>query len=269
MEKTNIQILRQYIKEYKIKPILITLFSVIIVLYIIIYGISPLKKIKELNNIAVSDSVYMQKEGNACNNYTLYDISRIKAFKEALYIQSKDDSIGLIINIKDSLISLAIKGVIIHSSKINDYKVDKTLKDIMNASYVKIFSYPIEVISDKATIVKEPIIIKKAPKDTIEAAKMIYAPDTLKRVPSFIKFNMEHSIDLLIEQSESYTLSDFVVRLKFKSGIYLSNFFTNIGRMLVFKHMEYKPWIKVKIPSEDVSTIYRALSINPRIVISF
>lgn len=261
--------LSQLMKSNVIKNIVLTLFFITILFYCIIYGISPRKTIKEYNNIALSDSLYMQKEGLLYNYYELYDISRIKAFKEALYKQTIEDSIGLIINLRDSLVSLVIKGVKIHTAKISYYKVDKTLRCIMNASYVKIFSFPLEVKSEKATIVKEPIIVKKAPKDTAEAAKLIYTPDTLKTKPSFFKYTLEPSIELFIGQNSNTSIGDKIVKLKFNSVNLSSSFVTNLFKMLAFKEIKYKPYIKVKIPSDDVSIIYRALPVYPKIVILF
>ncbi len=98
---------------------------------------------------------------------------------------SEKDSIQLIVNLRDSIIGLSIKGVIIHKTQINNYKVDPLLNKLPVLEYVKLFSEPLQVKSQYATIVKEPIVVRNAPKDTAEATLNAYEPDTLIQNPAF------------------------------------------------------------------------------------
>lgn len=174
-----------------------------------------------------------------------------KAFVESQLLLSGADSIGLAINLHDSLVGLQIKGVTIFSSKISEFEVSRVLDVISVPTYYKLFSKPLSIAEQRGTIVKEPIIVKKAPKDTIEAAQAEIIPDSLIRPSATLEFMVDGGILLCITHPEEADQN------RFKKLIRQTWHFLTFA--VQFKKPDYQPTIKLVIPNDDIIVIYRAL----------
>ena len=69
----------------------------------------------------------------------LVDLFKKKVFLETRFQMSKADSINLSINLKDSILQLELKGVVIKSTKITDFEVDQFLYQLKPATYQHLF----------------------------------------------------------------------------------------------------------------------------------
>jgi hypothetical protein len=223
---------------------------------------APVKKLQQLNQFALADSAYMQEEGKQYNQQSLLGISREKAMKTARLELAANDSIGLIIHIADSLVSLSIRGMSIHKSHILRYQNDQVLLSLDNAAYMKMFSKPLKILSQEATIAKEPIVIKKAPKNPEEAALAPFQPDTIKPEQISVNLHLEFGILIKLEQEgQDFNNGGFWYQLVTAFINYRNQFTTGIDG--------YTPAIKIQIPAEDLIAIYRALPQDASVVISF
>ena len=269
--KINKRFHLQKVKEYyssrknKINGIIIPIILLIVLIY---NGIAPLQKYNELKKLVPADSVYIQSFDSIYNAPELASLLKEKAYKQANLKLSEKDSIQLIVNLRDSIIGLSIKGVIIHKTQINNYKVDPLLNKLPVLEYVKLFSEPLQVKSQYATIVKEPIVVRNAPKDTAEATLNAYEPDTLIQNPAFLQLKTDYGIQILLEQEINPTCKHKWVRFIFKSKIKTTTFGVNILHFFSFKKAEYNPVIKIKMPVDDLRAIYRALPNNAYVVIN-
>ena len=124
-----------------------------VIFYVTVTVSEPLRKVKEINNIALSDSNFMRKSKAIAKYEGLFPLVKEKAYKEALVTLSQQDSIGLIIDFRDSTASLMLKGVKIQKSKIVDYKRDKIFDGIDAPAFRKLFSRPLHNIHDFSTFV--------------------------------------------------------------------------------------------------------------------
>lgn len=124
-----------------------------------------------------------------------------RAFEKNRLTLAEKDSIYMVINLPDSLIILEIKGVTVKKTKIMDMEVSNRFAIIPHENLLPWISEPFTLMHDLSTIPKSPIVVKQAPKDTIEAAKT----SSLPRLPDStgVYYTFYFNRNLLIEVAQS------------------------------------------------------------------
>ena len=84
------------------------------------------------------------------------------------------DSIYLTINLADSSANLEISGVVVHHAKMTEIETSSIFLHGDENIVLGILASPFTIASSYSAIVKEPILLKMAPKDTSE-----YKPDIM------------------------------------------------------------------------------------------
>ncbi|MBN2596266.1 hypothetical protein [Labilibaculum sp.] len=192
----------------------------------------------------------------------LVDLFKEKVFLETRFQMSKADSISLSINLKDSILQLELKGVVIKSTKITDFEVDQFLYQLKPATYQHLFGRQSQVKSYSSTISKVPIVVKKAPKDTTEAQALSVKIDSVKSEVVHWMLKLDKEIILKIEGSDPYFRSHWWIGQKFWLREDM-NSFKNFKETIRFKVPEYYPEIRLVISESDAKAIYRALPAKP------
>ena len=108
-------------------------------------------------------------KNNPTTGYTLIQLTRHskdKNFYQARVAMAQTDSVYLTITLPDSLINLEISGVVVHSSRMTSISTSKMLKKGNDFVISSLLGSPMRIVKDFATIPKEPIMVKIAPKDT-------------------------------------------------------------------------------------------------------
>lgn len=225
-------------------------------------SLAPMVEIRQTSRHIQMDSVprkQLPSEVSALN--------RELTFKQALLELSQEDSIGLIVNLNDSTIGISIHGVVLHSTKTNSLHIDPWLTRLPDALYLDKFSRPVTISSHRSTIIKEPIVVREAPKDPLEAAVNAYQPDTLIQNPAFLQFDMETNVRLLIEQDMTTTWLDRKTRFAFFNALYMGNLKVNLKHFFTWRGPAYTPEIRMALPADDMRAIYRALPSKTSVVI--
>jgi len=133
---------------------------------------------------------------------------------------------------------------------------------------VKLFSQPIHVHSQYATIVKEPVVLRNAPKDTLEAALSAWQPDTLIQKPAFLILSMDYGIHLIFEQEDNPTLKDKWNKCNFYASLRIRSSGQTVSKFVRLKKQDYHPVLAIRMPVDDLREIYRVLPNNTFIVIT-
>jgi hypothetical protein len=243
----------------KWKTIILVFPGLIVFIWLNLIAIAPLHKINELSEAVYNDSVFAEKFDSTYYYPEMSNLVKEKGYRVALLQLAENDSLQLVINLDDSTVNLSIKGVVIHQTQINEFSKDKFFKKISLIQEYKLFSRPLLYHSTFATIVKEPVVLRHAPKDTSEAALNAWQPDTLIQNPAFVAFLAEHNIRIILEQNENNYLKDKWVRFQFYSYLFFRDTAASLKNLIYLEKQEYQPTVTIKLPVDDLRAIYRAL----------
>lgn len=246
--------------------VLISIISVFIIYYSVMSALSPSRKLEEIK----SEYGAKTSEKNSSDTRILTDSTYLKLLREKAYLQSRvvmaqTDSIYLNVNLKDSTANLEISGVVVHKAKITGMKASKMLAGNENA-ILSMLSTPFTISYATATIKKEPVMIKMAPKDTSEYKPDIM-PDTSITEPVNYILEMNGGIRIYVYQEENEKLNDRMSRFRFDLNDRLRDTWSAFKRIAVLKVPEYHPFIKMRLPRTDAKIIYRAIPKNGQIAV--
>ncbi len=241
----------------------------LIIMLLFTIGFAPLGRMKEYQNLVNGDSLLMEEYKSAYDDPALGGLLREKVFTAAILELSGSDSIQLAVNLADSVVGLYLKGVKIHEIRVDHFRIDDFLVKAPGRQYVKLFSVPLKVQLQRATIVKEPIVVREAPRDPEEAALNAWEPDTLIQKPAFLKLSLEHGINLVFEQDKNPGLKNKWVRFIFRSRMRAHNLTEYAGNFFTMKRQRYNPSIVIRMPADELRAIYRALPRNAEVVVSY
>lgn len=203
----------------------------------------------------------------------LIDMVRINEHHES-YLRnalklSKIDSISLLIDLRDSLAILSLKGVSIFESKISRIQINNGLKKLPDFLRDSLYSGPLQAIEDLSSIEKFPIVVKKPSKDTTKVNKTEAAPTIPKQNDVFVLMAFDNNMVIEIDQQESKLAGSWLAHMKHKwqhSGWFLSK---NIRSLFGSGQRGYIYQLKIEIPREDAGSIYRALPIKPFVLVRY
>lgn len=234
-------------------------FLILLFTFLILRSLAPAGKKQRLNQLIEADSLFISGYNTSYNHPDFLEYVKDKAYREALLDLATKDSIQLAVNLADSSVCLHINGVRIHQTRIRSFKQDKFLASMQGMQVAGLFSKPLRIIREYATIVKMPVVERHAPKDTLEAAMNAWKPDTLIQKPAFLLLETEHGIDLIFEQEGEAGMRDDWMKFSFFSKICWRRSFESIGNFFTFSRQEYHPRITMQLPARDLRAIYRAL----------
>ncbi len=255
-------ILWRYIIRWFLVLCVLVLFS-----FLISLAIAPLHKKASLEHLVNSDSAFVAGFDTILNHQDITPVLKERVYKEALLHLSDNDSIQLVINLPDSTVCLYIKGVKIHESKALRIKRDALLNKASNLQYTWLFNEPIAIQTQYATIVKEPIVERQAPKDTIEAAANAYQPDTLVQKPAFLLMELEYGIRVILEQDRRVSFEDKWEHFKFYYHIRNKDVMSGLDSFIKLQKHSFYPTLTIEIPIDELRAIYRALPTQSWVVI--
>ncbi|HCT31334.1 MAG TPA: hypothetical protein DIW31_11550 [Bacteroidales bacterium] len=242
--------------------ILTGLFFAFIVYITVMSLISTSRKISEIKE----KYSYKQVEKTSIDEKFFTDSTFVEKQKEKAFIQSRiamaeTDSIGLTLNLRDSLAMLEINGVVVHKVKISFMRICKAFNKANSFAVATMLSKPLMIISDTATIQKVPLQIKYAPKDTSEF-KPDAIPDTSGFEPVNYILEMNNGIRIFVYQEEKEKSKDMYSQFLFDVTDRRKNTLAAFKRMMAFEVPEYRLYIKIRMPKKDAKIIYRAVPRN-------
>lgn len=254
-------------KRFKIFLLITTLLLIVIIAYISILEILSINTAidefnakfssetekTEYNFISTSDSSIITKQVNY-------------AFINSQLEASKSDSISLTINFPDSTANLMIKGVTVHSAKIENYKLSGFINAVDEIALYKMLSRPLLVTEHVSTIPKVPLMVKIAPKDTSEYTPDV-VPDTTDIDAVNYIFETSAGIQLYFYESNPRESSDGMKQFKFDFKDRVQSGYGLFKSAFTFKKPKYQPEIRIKLNKRDAKMIYRALPENANIVL--
>jgi RNA binding exosome subunit len=229
--------------------------------------IGPVRKMEDIEK----EFGVKSKDKNGVEQQILKDSSYLRLLKEKAYLQSRivmdeSDSIYLTLNLADSTANIEICGVVVHKSKMKSVKTSKILSTGNENSILSMLATPFTISSAIATIKKEPVMIKMAPKDTSEYKPDIM-PDTSITEPVNYILEMKGGIRIYVYQEENSKFNDRMNHFIFDIKDRIRDTWSALKNVAVFKVPEYHPFIKIRLPRTDAKIIYRAIPKNGQIAV--
>ncbi len=233
------------------------------------------KSVSAVNHaVRTFDAAYFasleQKEGDTIDHCAIpgyIDLIRKKAYLGAQVKLAESDSIGLIINMRDSVIQLLIKGLPIRSVKIDEYEISPFFQRANQEAIYSMLSSPMKITGMQATFMKDPVSVKIAPKDTSEAV-VATRPDTTDFEAVFFTLNTDQNVRLFFEQQEDTIGADRRARFFFDLKDRSKNAKATMKAVARFDVPPYVPYIKIWIPKAEAKIVYRALPREGLIVLT-
>ena len=254
-----------------LKKIVITflIFLVLVILtYMVLLITGTKKKIIAINNeFGLKEQAAQEITNNLYSNPEYLDLQKKKAFLQAKILMAGSDSIGLSIDLRDSIASLEINGASVYSVHINQIRTSSIFRKVDEYSVIKMLSKPFEVQESFSSIKKEPLITTIAPKDTIAANIPTVLPDTSSVEPVNFILLLNNGVKLYVYQAEDNTSSDRKNMFRFDLYDRLSYARGAIKNIMSLKIPESQPFIKIRLPKDDVKIIYRAIPTKGMIAI--
>lgn len=249
----------------------IVIVSVLIIslFYIVVVSIAPVRKLSALKKQVYTDTVFCAENASVLKNRSLFELNKTKSLKEASIVLAQKDSFGLVVNLRDSSMLLMLKGVEIHNAKIHSYKIDQFFKALNPLVYTNLFSRPLRVKREFSTIIKEPIIERKAPKDTIEALNNAYMPDTLVQNPTYLRMELDHGFCLDLVQPEFDDAEGRKVERQFQRDLSLRKIGDQFRNFIYWNKSSYTPTIILYINADEIRSVYRAIPSDAQVILSY
>jgi hypothetical protein len=233
--------------------------------YFVMSMLAPAHKLEEMKIESSPEKSDEKKEdGKILIDSAYLRLLRERAFLQSKIIMAETDSIYLTINLADSSMNLEISGVVVHQARMSSFKASRLLTHGNENIIFSMLSTPLLISSDLATIKKEPLMMKMAPRDTSEYKPDIM-PDTSIAEPVNYILEMTNGIRICVYQEEDEKRSDRMTFFKFDINDRLHQTWNALRRVAVFKVPEYHPFIKIKLPRSDAKIIYRAIPKNGQI----
>jgi hypothetical protein len=258
-------------KMQKGGKIILMIFASLLLIFLVYYTImlmsAPARKLAEIK----AKYGVQQTEGSTSDGRLFSDSAYLSLLKEKAFLQSRismaeTDSIYMTLNIPDSTANLEISGVSVHSAKMKEMKVSKILLAGNRYAILSMLSLPLNIVNDIATIKKEPLMIKMAPKDTSEFKPDII-PDTTDIEPVNYILEMDNGIKIFFYQDTDTTTTDRNNLFFFDLNDRLRGTWSSLKSVARIKVPEYHPFIKIKLPKADAKILYRAIPRHGQIAI--
>jgi hypothetical protein len=238
-----------------------------------VFGLLPVQReVKSISKFFKSRQSLSHIELSKSNSELVQKIltsEHHEAFLKSNIQLSKTDSIALLIDLKDSLAILTYKGVSLFESRITNITFNKGLTKLPLFLLDSLYSGPFQVAEEISSIEKFPIVVKKAPKDTLEANLVNAAPVLPTQSDVFCFFSFENNLVLEIDQQEENLVGSrksYRNHRKAKSQWFKAK---NIDFLTKTEQKGYIYKLSIKIPREDARSIYRALPIKPFVVVRY
>jgi hypothetical protein len=234
-------------------------FLLIILGYFSIMSVrAPVKKLDEIRaKFGVPASPENKKDERFYSDSAYMAMLKEKAFLQARISMAETDSVYMTLNLADSTANLEISGVAVHSAKISEIKISGILRSGNEYAISAMLSTPMNVVNDLASIKKEPLMIKMAPKDTSEFKPDII-PDTSDYEPVNYILELDNGIRIFVYQETDTIASDKNNLFIFDLNNRLKNTWSSLKSIARFRVPEYHPFIWIRLPKADAKILYRA-----------
>ena len=259
----NIQRLRQE-RLWRFRAFYKYVIPVVLVAVALQYTVYSVLGVRQkVNTINEQVDVQLSSVDSRKADASYLELYREKLWLEIRYLVAKTDSISLSVNLKDSLLQLELKGVVLKTVKILDFEADQFFHQLTPGAYHHLFATQTQSFVGFSTIPKEAFIIKKAPRDTASVETKPNEIEPARHEDVHWVMMLNNGVVLKTAGTDRYVHTSRWPGRKFWFVQDLKKMLLAFAQTIRFKTPEYHPEIRLVISSEDAKAIYRALPVHP------
>lgn len=193
-----------------------------------------------------------------------------EAYLKSAIDVAKSDSIYLALDLRDSTLALAIKGVPIRSCKLHNFKVCNGIRYLKSSGLLPYWLEPPFALEQQwASITKIPIQIKKAPKDTSEASESTETPEPVKPHDVHIKLKYNRGLTVHIDQIQSVSIRSLPRKIFYWLRSSAGHLTESISSLIRFQPFKIQLCIFLELSQADAQAVYRAIPQNANLILKF
>ncbi len=196
-----------------------------------------------------------------------WDLMHHNALLEARLKMAGSDSIGMTVNLADSLVQLEMDGVVLRTIRPEKVEAARFFKGIDPVAYVHHFSKPFVITEIEGSIEKNPITTKKAPKDTLEAAQNEPTLDSVRAEWVEWHLLLDSTLIISIVQSDQFDGGPSLKTWKYRMKRHAKTLGMTNNAMLRLKKPKILPEITVYIPAAEARSFFRALPREGNVIV--
>ena len=191
-----------------------------------------------------------------------------EAFWTARIELAKQPKFALAVDLVDSVASLDVRGVPVRNCRILGIKTTNALPFMFQRrEFRERMAKPLQIKSEDATILKEPIRVTFAPKDSIEAEKAAATPVEPDTGDVYFNLRFDDNLVLSVRQSEEPASKGF--RKDFMGRLHVGLDQAKIAARSLFRKEvpQHELRIEVTLSREDAKALYRALGPHAKVAL--
>lgn len=227
-------------------------------------------KVAKADVINSSDDTVSSSDGSTTSNLNinkLVDLRRKEILFHSRFELASDDSTYLILDLINNTAVLELKGIVLHECKIIHSEVSNSFKSYPIDALLNWMSEPFVLKNVESTIPKITFIEKIAPKDTLEANKMVTEPKEIKLEDVFIVMDFERNLRVVISQSEEPDPDGKKIITNLRRKYDKIEISRSIKALTKFNREPVKPQIEIVLSKSNATILYKALPFNPRMIL--
>jgi hypothetical protein len=197
----------------------------------------------------------------------LFESRKTEVLLRSRLILANEDSMYLILDLRANKAFLELKGILLHECRIIHSEISNSINTNHTEELLNWIATPFTVKHVDATIPKISFVEKIAPKDTIEANKVIVEPTAQRLGDVYIVMDFDRNLRLAISQSEKPDDEGkkLISALRWKyRGIEIRR---SLQSLIKFNREPAKPQIDIVLFKSDATILYKALPLNPRMIL--
>ena len=201
---------------------------------------------------------------------TLVNLEASAAFWQARLLLAKGDSIGLVVNLKDSTVSLEVKGVPMRVCRIERFRVGGALRRLRAQGRLQSWlATPFTLQGDLATLPRAPVRVVEAPADTIEAQSRPASEVAIEKRDVHYTLEFDRDLVLAIEQAQASTFKGWWEKVWYESRRLLASARETVEGFMRGELPQHRMLIEMELAQEDAKAVYRALPRRAGMVLYF
>jgi len=197
----------------------------------------------------------------------LFDLRKKEVLLHSRLELANEDSMYLILDLMNNTAVLEMKGISLHECKILKSKISNSIKMYHTEALLNWMAEPFTVKHIDATIPKIVFVEKIAPKDTIEAAKVVVEPTAKRLGDVFIVMDFDRNLRLVISQQEKPDEEGEKVIDALRKKYSDIEIRRSILSLTKFNRQPAMPQIDIVLPKSDATILYKALPLNPKMIL--